>query len=105
MVMKRNGRSSCRQKLRHIDIRYFFIIDRIDSGELDIVYCPTKMMVTNFFTKPLQITLFQKLRSAIVGEIDVATFLNMSSGPKERVGKGTSKVPIGPCGQTKTDRP
>jgi hypothetical protein len=40
-----------------------------------------------------------------MGEIDVATFLTMSSGPKERVGKGTYEetfeVPVGPCGQTK----
>jgi hypothetical protein len=105
MKMERNGRTSCGQKSRHIDIRYFFIKDRIDSGELEVVYCPTEMMVADFFTKPLQGALFKKLRAVIMGEIDVATFLTMSSGPKERVGKGTYEetfeVPVGPCGQTK----
>ena len=104
MKMERNGRSSCGQKSRHIDIRYFFIKDRVDSGELDIVYCPTEMMVADFFTKPLQGALFRKLKSVIMGEIDVKTFLSMSPGPKERVGKGASLaplVPVGPRGHTK----
>jgi hypothetical protein len=101
MKMERNGRSSCGQKSRHIDIRYFFIKDRIDRGEIDVVYCPTEMMVADFFTKPLQGALFKKLRAVIMGDIDVATFLRMSSESKERVEKETSKVPIVSYGQTK----
>ena len=45
------------------------------------------MMVADFFTKPLQGALFRKLKSVIMGEIDIKTFLAMSSGPKELVGK------------------
>jgi hypothetical protein len=100
MKMERNGRSSCGQKSRHIDIRYFFIKDRVDSGEIDIVHCPTEMMVADFFTKPLQGALFKKLKSVIMGEIDVQTFQNLSYGPKERVGKGISTVQSGPYGLT-----
>ena len=59
------------------------------------------MMVANFFTKPLQGALFKKQPAVIMGKIDVATFLRMSSAPKERVGKGTSEVLIGTCEQTK----
>jgi hypothetical protein len=67
------------------------------------------MMIADFFTKPLQGALFRKLKSVIMGEIDVKTFLAMSSGPKERVGKelpvanGKLPVPImksGPYGLT-----
>jgi hypothetical protein len=100
MKMERNGRSSCGQKSRHIDIRYFFIKDRVDSGEIDIVHCPTEMMVADFFTKPLQGALFKKLKSVIMGEIDVQTFQNMSSGPKERVEKSIPTVQSGPYGLT-----
>jgi hypothetical protein len=101
MKMERNGRSSCGQKSRHIDIRYFFIKDRVDSGEIDIVHCPTEMMVADFFTKPLQGALFRKLKSVIMGEIDVKTFQGMSSGPKERVGKEIIQaVQSGPYGLT-----
>jgi hypothetical protein len=101
MKMERNGRSSCGQKSRHIDIRYFFIKDRVDSGEIDIVYCPTEMMVADFFTKPLQGALFRKLKAVIMGDIDVATFLDMSSRPKECVGKETCEVLTGQYGQVK----
>ena len=61
-------------------------------------------MVADFFTKPLQGALFRKLRSVIMGEIDVATFLDMSSGPKERVGKETPEVLITPYGQMKNEQ-
>jgi hypothetical protein len=107
MKMERNGRSSCGQKSRHIDIRYFFVKDRVDKGEIDILYCPTKMMVADFFTKPLQGALFRKLKAVIMGEIDVRTFLAMSHGPKERVEIGTSEVPTQvsksvPCQRTRS---
>jgi hypothetical protein len=39
---------------RHINIRYFFITDRIARKEIAIQYCPTKEMVPDYFTKPLQ---------------------------------------------------
>ena len=101
MKMERNGRTSCGQKSRHIDIHYFFIKDRVDSGEIDIVYCPTEMMVADFFTKPLQGALFRKLKAVIMGEIDVATFLAMPYRSKERVEIETSEVLVDPCGHAK----
>jgi hypothetical protein len=57
-------------------------------------------MVADFFTKPLQGALFRKLKSVIMGEIDVKTFLAMSSGPKERVEKNIPTVQTGPYGLT-----
>jgi hypothetical protein len=88
MKMKINGRSSCGQKAMHIYIWYFFLKDQVARREIDILYCSTKRMVADFFTKPLQGALFKKLKSVIMGEIDFKTFLAMSSGPKECVGKG-----------------
>jgi hypothetical protein len=34
------------------------VTDRIASGELTIDYCPTELMVSDFYTKPLQGKLF-----------------------------------------------
>jgi hypothetical protein len=67
MKMERNGRSSAGQKSRHINIRYFFIKDRIAKGEINLVHCPTGIMVADFFTKPLQGRLFAKFRDIIMG--------------------------------------
>lgn len=60
ILYEKNGRSSCGQKSCHIDIRFFFIKDRIQSEGITVVYCPTEGMLANFFTKPLQGSLFQK---------------------------------------------
>ena len=52
--MERNGRNSCTGNSRHVDICYFFVHDHVKTGEINVVYCPTKRMVADFFTKPLQ---------------------------------------------------
>ena len=44
----------------------FFIKDRVASGEVKIEHCPTKDMVGNFFTKPLQGAQFTKFRDEIM---------------------------------------
>ena len=67
MKMERNGRQSAGQRSRHIDIRYFFIKDRIEKGEINLIYCPTNEMIADFFTKPLQGGLFTKFRDLIMG--------------------------------------
>ena len=67
MHMEENGRSSAGQKSRHINIRYFFIKDRIESGDILLLHCPTERMIADFFTKPLQGKLFFKFRDVIMG--------------------------------------
>ena len=52
------------KRTRHINIRYFFVADRVKSGEIGIEYCPTDDMVGDFFTKPLQGGKFVKFRKA-----------------------------------------
>jgi hypothetical protein len=54
MKLEENGRLSSRSNTRHINIRYFFIKDRVDKKEVSILYCPTEDMIADFFTKPLQ---------------------------------------------------
>ena len=38
-------------RTRHIHIRYFFIKDRVESGEVCISYMPTEDMVADLLTK------------------------------------------------------
>ena len=65
--MEKNGQNSCTGNSRHIDIRYFFVKDRVEKGEMNIEYCPTGMMLADYFTKPLQGSLFNKFRDVIMG--------------------------------------
>ena len=71
--MEVNGRTSCTGHSRHINIRYFFVKDRVDSGEVQIMYCPTGRMLAGYFTKPLQGNLFKKFRAVIMGWEDIST--------------------------------
>ena len=62
--------------------------DRIEDGELEIVYCPTDQMIGDYFTKPLQGKKFKDFRNFIMG-------LHLNP-PKERVGdNGVEEVQIG----------
>jgi hypothetical protein len=67
--MEKNGKMSTDKMTKHINIRYFFCADPIKKGELSVQYCPTLDMIADYFTKPLQGSLFRKLRDLIMGVI------------------------------------
>ena len=58
---------SCTGNYRHVSIRYYFVKDRVDKGELSIEYCPTHLMIADYFTKPLQGKIFRAMRKVIMG--------------------------------------
>jgi hypothetical protein len=72
ILLEKNGRASSSKRTRHINIRYFFVTDRISKGEVTVQYCPTGDMLADFFTKPLQGTPFRKFRDEIMN-VDPAT--------------------------------
>ena len=51
MSMIMNQKFSNRTK--HIDTKYHFIRDKVDSGEIDLKYVPTETNVADMMTKPL----------------------------------------------------
>ena len=65
--LAKRGRAACSKRTRHLDIKYFFVTDKIAQGELSVEYCPTKSMVADMFTKPLQGELFRKFRNTVLG--------------------------------------
>ena len=71
MLLERNGRASSSKRTKHINVRYFFITDRITKGEVRVQWCPTKDMVADFMTKPLQGSLFKKFRDLIMGAMTI----------------------------------
>ena len=62
-----NGRRSCGQRTRHINIRYFYITDKVNDGTVAVSYRPTKEMISDYVTKALQGSLFRQHRNAIMG--------------------------------------
>jgi len=53
------------ERTRHIAIRFFFVHDRVRSKEIVIEYLPTGYMIADILTKPLQGTLFRRLRGEL----------------------------------------
>ena len=50
-----------------MDIRYFYVADHIQNKTLSLRHCPTEEMLADYFTKPLQGSLFIRLRNHIMG--------------------------------------
>ena len=68
-LLENNGRSSMGKRSRHMNIRYFFVTDRIKAGELSVKHMGTDDMIADFFTKPLQGQKFRKFRKLIMNEV------------------------------------
>jgi hypothetical protein len=68
ILLEKNGKMSSSNRTKHVNIRYYFIKDRINKCELSVKHCPTGEMTADFFTKPLQGKLFIKFRKAIMNE-------------------------------------
>ena len=81
ILLEKNGRASSSKRTRHINIRYFFVTDRVASGEITIEYCPTLAMLADYFTKPLQGAQFKAFRDRI-----------MNTNPRDAVGEDYRSV-------------
>ena len=45
------GKKSGGRRTRHMDIRYFFVGDRLKGEGMEVMYCPTESMLADYFTK------------------------------------------------------
>ena len=53
------------RRLKHVDIRYHFIREFVESKRVSIVYISTEDMITDIFTKPLGRVKFEKFRKQL----------------------------------------
>jgi hypothetical protein len=67
ILLETNSKKSSRKRTRALNIRYFFLTDQVEKGNVTIVYRPTDDMAGIFHTKPLQGEKFSKFRNAILG--------------------------------------
>lgn len=66
MALAEHGRSAA-ERTRHINTRYIWVKERVDSGEVVIKHMGTKDMYANLLTKPLQGAQFIAERKALTG--------------------------------------
>ena len=69
MLLEKNGKASSGKRTKHINVRYFFVTDRIAKGEVKVEWCPTEDMTGDFWTKPLQGAQFRRFRDLIMGVV------------------------------------
>jgi hypothetical protein len=69
MLLETNGRASSSKRTKHINIRYYYVADRVAKGDLRVVWCPTDKMIADFLTKPLQGKAFVEFRDLLMGAI------------------------------------
>ncbi len=67
ILLEKNGQASSSKRTKHIKIWYYYVADRIEKGDLSVVWCPTSKMIADFLTKPLQGKVFQQFRNALMG--------------------------------------
>ncbi len=51
----------------HIDTKYFFLREHIESKDIKVIYMPTEDMVADILTKTINGASFQRLANAILG--------------------------------------
>ena len=67
ILLEKNGKKSSGKSTRALNIRYFFLSDQVEKGNVTIEYCPTADMIGDFMSKPLQGKLFKKFKDLIMG--------------------------------------
>ena len=67
ILLERNGRSSSTKHTKHMNIRYFYVTEQVRKKAIHVTHCPMEEMVGDFFTKPLQGSLFIKMHNYIMG--------------------------------------
>ena len=66
--LARNGWRSSGRRTKHINVRYFYITDRLKAGEVTrVVHKPTEVMESDFLTKALQGQRFYAHRATLMG--------------------------------------
>ena len=66
ILLEQNGILSSTKRTKHLNVRYFFIKDKIDSKEVRVEWCPTDKMIADYLTKPLSGDKFKQFRNKIM---------------------------------------
>ena len=59
ILLTENGKQSSSWHTRHLNVQYFFVTNKIKKSAVKVAFCPKHDMLVEFFTKPLQGTLFK----------------------------------------------
>jgi hypothetical protein len=52
-------------RTKHIEVRYHFLRDNIENGNIDLIHVPTEKQLVDILTKPLDQATFPRLRGEL----------------------------------------
>jgi hypothetical protein len=52
-------------RTKHIEVRYHFLRDNVEKGNIDLIHVPTKKQLANILTKPLDQATFSRLQGEL----------------------------------------
>jgi hypothetical protein len=98
-----------REKTKHIKAKFFFIKDKVDDGEMQVIDCPTENMWLDVLTKPLQGMAFEKMRAALMNcsvnyEEDEESKVSCATEPVAGRGRRPSQPPQECVGKPRAGR-
>ncbi len=67
ILLKMIGKASSLKRTKHIKVKYFFIKEKVDNGEIVIEHCPTEQMWSDINTKPKQGKVFREFWGHVMG--------------------------------------
>ena len=65
ILLEKNGKESSSKRTRHINMRYFYIKEKVDNKDIEMQYCPTDEMLGDHMSKPLQGKKFRAFNKAM----------------------------------------
>ena len=71
ILLETNGKASSGKRMRHINIRYFFITDCVRIGQCEIKWIRREDMVADYLTKGLQGAEFRRFQDYIMGSVEI----------------------------------
>ena len=70
MLLEKNGKKSSTKNTKHINMRYYYIKDRVETEDVVIEYFLVEEMLGEYLTNQLQGALFSKFRAEITNISD-----------------------------------
>ena len=67
ILLEKNGKASSSKRTKHIKVKYFYIKEKVDNGEIEIEHCSTDQMWTDINTQPKQGAVYRVFRGHVMG--------------------------------------
>lgn len=57
------------KRSKHVEIKYYFVHEKVEEGQISVHYCPTDEQIGDILTKPLGNTKFEYFKAKLVSSL------------------------------------